>query len=394
MLVSPAESHENITVPMTAQTPPTIARIIDPLLRSPLFNFASILLTIASILILVIPSLLEVSLSAKEVLHRIDRLILLVFLIEMFLRLIGTRRRRYFLNLPFWIDCIVVLPLLSEWALYLLLETGNISPETAGFAMDFPGLYLIEGVRSLRLLQSVQYFYLQRQFGLTGERLMSSIKARIFAGVSTLLFFIILAAGIAVSVVLHNLTETQKQNRLQQVRVQAQSYGVLQARLLFHSVMAVTITTPDSKRLIRNEQFSPEHVKEHFRYGEDYIQLDGVRPGESVQISFYDLNRRRDSVELATLVTGILVVVALLISLNHYLDALILDPVERAHRVTELRLNGEELETTEIRQIPFTEITLLINGVDLLYQKMRARARKQITHQGRTDDGTRQPPAI
>ncbi|MEQ9364631.1 MAG: hypothetical protein RIF32_10325, partial [Leptospirales bacterium] len=130
---------------------------------------------------------------------------------------------------------------------------------------------------------------------------------------------------------------------------------------------------------IENERFPPERVRDYFRYGDDYIQLDGVNPGESVQVSFRDLNRRREIVEFATLATGMLVIFALLISLNYYLTHLVLTPVERAMRVIELRLNGEELESSDIRQTPFTEITLLINGMDLLYQKMRAPARKQIT---------------
>ena len=143
--------------------------------------------------------------------------------------------------------------------------------------------------------------------------------------------------------------------------------------------MGVTVTVNGEKQIIENERFDPDYVREHFRYETDYIQLDGVNPGESVQISFRDLNRRREVVELATLGTGICVVFALLISLNYYLNHLILTPVERAMRVTELRLNGEEIEASDIRQVPFTEVTLLINAVDLLYQKMRAPARKQIT---------------
>lgn len=365
---------------MKKSTRTPLSKLLDPLLRNPLYNFAAILVTIASILILVVPLILDLSLSERAALRVVDRAILLIFLAEMILRLLGMRRRRYFPGLTFWIDFIVVLPLFHELGVHLLVDAGLIPIQDRNAYLDFPGLYLIQGVRTLRLLHSIQYFYLQKQMGLTAERVMSSTKTRIFSGVSSILFFIILALGVGVSIVVFNLTEIQKQNRLQQVRVQATSYGVLQAKLLFEEfVMAITVNVDGEKQSIENERFDSEYVRQYFRYEVDYIQLDGVNPGESVQISFRDLNRRREIVEFATLATGMSVIFALLISLNYYLNYLVLAPVERAMRVIELRLNGEELESSDIRQNPFTEITLLINGMDLLYQKMRAPARKQIT---------------
>lgn len=365
---------------MNPLTRKNLSLLLDPLLRNPLYNFASILVTICSIIILIVPLIADLSIRDRIILHAIDRAILLIFLTEMILRLAGMRRRRYFPGLTFWIDLIVVLPLFYELGVHLLIDSGVVPAADRTTYLAVPGLYLIQGVRTLRLLHSVQYFYLQKQMGLTAERVMSSTKTRIFSGVSSILFFIILGLGVGVSIVVYNFTEVQKQNRLQQVRVQATSYGVLQAKLLFEEfVMGVTVTVNGEKQIIENERFDPDYVREHFRYETDYIQLDGVNPGESVQISFRDLNRRREVVELATLGTGICVVFALLISLNYYLNHLILTPVERAMRVTELRLNGEEIEASDIRQVPFTEVTLLINAVDLLYQKMRAPARKQIT---------------
>jgi hypothetical protein len=353
---------------------------LDSLLHNPLYNFASILVTILSIGLLILPSVVDLNTGERALLHAVDRGILTIILIEMLLRSVGMRRSRYFPGLAFWVDLIVVLPLIHEGALRLLFDADLIQAATRSAWLNFPGLYLIQGVRTLRLLHSVQYFYLQKQMGLPAERVMSSTKIRIFSGISTILFFIILGLGILVSSVILHLTEIQKQNRLQQVRVQAGTYGVLQTRLLFeHIVMSVTITVDGEKRELASERFDPAYVRDYFRYGTDYIQLDGINPGESVQISFRDLNQRREIVELATLATGICVILALLFSLNYYLDHLILEPVERAARVAELRLNGEEIDISGVRQTPFTEITRLINTVDLLYQKMRAPARKQIT---------------
>ncbi|MEQ9366343.1 MAG: ion transporter, partial [Leptospirales bacterium] len=227
----------------------SLSRLLEPLLHNPLYNFAAILVTIASILILIVPLIVDLSLAERAALRVVDRAILLLFLGEMLLRLVGMRRRRYFPGLTFWIDLIVVLPLFHELGVYLLIDVGLISAADRGAYLDFPGLYLIQGVRTLRLLHSIQYFYLQKQMGLTADRIMSSTKQRVFSGVSSILFFIILALGVGVSIVVFNLTEIQKQNRLQQVRVQATSYGVLQAKLLFEEfVMAIAVTVDGEKQ--------------------------------------------------------------------------------------------------------------------------------------------------
>ena len=129
-------------------------------------------------------------------------------------------------------------------------------------------------------------------------------------------------------------------------------------------------------------------MRAYYRIGRDWEQIDEIQPGESVQISYRDLSRRQAYIELIILGIGILVILALLVSLNVYLERLVLGPVETALRVQELRLNGEELQYSEIAQEPYSEITRLINLSDLLYQRMRAPARTLLADD--TSDSSRQ----
>lgn len=358
---------------------------IDRMLLDPIFNLASVAVTIAGIVALAAPALFDLSLAERAFLLQLDLVVLSLILLETCLRLIGGQRIRYLKSASFLADVIVLLPLFANGALAAALELDLIGPDQVGAWQTFPGVYLIKGVRALRLLHSVQYFYSQKQLGLAGERMVhSELKARIFAGVATILFFFILAIGLAVAGVTRDLRETQKKNRVQQITLQAASYGALQSMLLFNdTVISVKTFVNGEIQEARNERYPTERIAAYFAYGRDYVQIDGqqggIRPGESIQVSFKDLNRSGEAVELLILAAGVVVVAALLFSLNFYLNRLVIDPVERATRVLELRLRGEEIERSDVLQTPFTEVTRLINTLDHLYQRLRAPARRQLT---------------
>ncbi|MCB1325149.1 MAG: ion transporter [Spirochaetales bacterium] len=359
------------------------------LLSNPLLHLTSIALTLASLAVLVTPGLVDLGRDQEQWLAGLDLWILALFGLEALLRLIARDRRRYLRRPAFLIDLIVIAPLVLELAASYAEEHGWAGHETAAMLRDFPGLFLIKGMRGLRLIHSVQFFYNQKQLGVYGEGHISPIKTRLFTGLSFILFLIILAAGIGAARVQANLLETQRINRRQQIVTQSTLYGVLQAKLLFQSfIIGVYVTRDGQKLYLPGENFNPEDVRAYYRIGRDWEQIDEIQPGESVQISYRDLSRRQAYIELIILGIGILVILALLVSLNVYLERLVLGPVETALRVQELRLNGEELQYSEIAQEPYSEITRLINLSDLLYQRMRAPARTLLADD--TSDSSRQ----
>ncbi|MBX7058522.1 MAG: ion transporter [Leptospirales bacterium] len=365
---------------------------LEQLLDDPLFNFGAIAVTLASILSLAWPILAKLSLEWQNSMRVIDRALLGLIALHMVLQLVAPRGRRYIRGLPFLADMLVCLPLFA-WLAGLALETAGLVNNTQIDALaGIPGMRLLSGVRVLRLLNTIPYFYLQRQMGLAGDRVLrSELKQRIMNGVSATLVFLVLIIGVLFAQATRAATRTQQTLRIQQIQLQAANYGALQARLLFqNSVLSVRSAAGGAINVVHNDNWPPDRIGEELLYGRDYIQLDGqangLRPGESVQIFLADLRRREDAQELFVVAMGFIAAAAVLLLLNRYLDRLILAPAERAVRVSQLRLKGEEIERSGISQEPFTELTLLINSYDLLYQKMRAPARKLLTHSTAIDN--------
>lgn len=334
---------------------------------NPVFNFFSAVATLLSILLVIAPTLLDLSLGERMLVERIDFIVLGVFLAEMLLRLIGDRQK-YLFSLSFWIDLAVIAPLLLLFA-QKLLQTAGI--ETAPRPFDLPGADLLKGIRIMRMIYFAQFFYLQRQLGLSLGPMRSSIKGRIFVGVASIQFFFIIAAGIGVSLVHADLVAVQKKNRFEQIAQYASDFGIQRAYGAFKAYILYArqigaggnfeITGPDYER-----------IKTHYVAGSDFEYVEGVIPGGTLQISYRDLNRRQQLLELTVLLVSAFVLITLLFSLNFFLNRLVLEPVDRAMRVCELRMHGEELESTQVSQAPYTEITALVNRIDATYQKMRA----------------------
>lgn len=335
---------------------------LHEILQSPIYNFFSMSLTFAATFLLILPVFSEISLSGLRFLAILDRWILAFFTFEMILRL-TTGKKKYIRDL-FFLDFITIYPLFLE----VFLKVSLLSP---GEIMEFPGLLLLKGTRVIRLVYFFQFFYLRRQLGMVTSAISSVVKARFFLGISTFVFILIIMVGMLIAFMHHRLTETQKTIRVERIAGHARSYGIANTQQIFEeSILSIKQTGPGRNFEIIIKK--PDYVKKYYRYNRDFIQIDGATPGSSIQISFKDLNQKQLYVELALLLSGIVVIASILFSLNRYLDTLILEPVDRAIRVAELRIRGEEITDSEIPQKPFTEITILINSIDRLYQKMRA----------------------
>ncbi len=336
---------------------------------NPVFNFFSALATLVSISLVILPTLIDPSLAERHWLDGLDRIVLGLILLEILMRLAGDRKK-YLFSLFFWIDLAVVGPLLLIAAREGLTGVGLL-PEAEGNILEFSGSDILDGVRILRMIYFVQFFYLQRQMGLSLGPMRSSLKGRIFLGVATIQFFFIIASGIAVSTVHANLIQIQKKNRFEQIAQYASDYGIQRAYGAFRNdILHARQVGASGNFEITGPDF--ERVKTHYVAGADFEYVVGVIPGGTLQISYRDLNRRQKLLELAVLLASGSVLLTLLFSLNYFLNQLILAPVDRAMRVCELRMHGEELETSQIDQTPYTEITALVNRMDATYQKMRA----------------------
>lgn len=333
------------------------------LTENPLYNFFSLSLTVFSIGILILPQIMDSNLPRVRFYQNLDSFVLLIFFLEAILRFLS-RGQSYTRSPFFWIDLFVVFPLFIQIVFSTIPSLDPLSWKTA------PGMLLFQGGRVLRLIHFVQFFKSQKQFGLTGVR--SPIKERVFSGTAAILFVFIILAGMAVSSLHSTLIEAQTHTRIENVRNHAQSHGIENLRNIFPQI----ILKIEKSTINENYEITyvdPDSVRERYLYGRDYIQLDNIVPGGSAQISFRDLYKRQLYLEMFILATGFIIILALLFSLNMYTERLILQPIEKAARVMELRLKGEEIEVTQIPLYPATEITAMIHSIDTLYQRLRAR---------------------
>ena len=355
------------------------------LLSNATFNLASVFCTLGSVCVLAVPALFDISLSNLQFLHLLEILFLTFFLSEALLRIL-VYKTRYVRSPAFWIELVVVLPFFLEIALLLLKLMGHLTQAEVSFILAYPGLILVRGFRVLRFLEGFEFFYQQkRQSEFSGGPIHSPIFIRLFADVSLLLFVFIMAGGTGIAFLHHRLVQSEKAILLEQVANYAETYGLQKTYSAFpDSVIRVEKRDfEESYELFRLER---DYVKRFYRYGHDFLQLDGVVPGGNVQISFRHLNRRQHHLELGILGAGVLVLAALYIGLHLHLNRLILEPVDRARRNTQLRLLGEELASSEIGQDPYTEIVALVNETDQLYNKLRAPRRKLLTDQTERPD--------
>ena len=356
---------------------------ITNLTERPLFNFGSLLVALASILNLALPAIQNLDLAQEYFVEQADQFLLELILLETVLRLISQRRKSYIRSFAFSIDLLSVLPLLFIGAKALSLHLAGLSLVAA--PLQWPGFLLFRGIRALRLLPILYFFHRNRQLISSRQGRISPVKERIFSGIAGLTFAIILVSGISIAIYNHRNAQEKRELRKQQILLQAQSYGILQARLVFEkSILGSWITQNGQRRWIAGTAQSPEEIRRYYKTGRDYIQIDEVLPGQSISISFLDLEQDQRRLELIMLFVGILIVFALIGSLNRYLDHLILEPVEKARRTIQLRPYEEEIEATDIPREPYTEIIRLINDIDRLYERMRAPAKRLLSDQRQT----------
>lgn len=338
------------------------------LLQSAVFHLVSLLLTCISIAVLVLPATVDISIRNLQLLQVFEQILLTLFFIEFILRIL-VRRMSYLRTPACWVDLLVVSPLLLGIILFGFEKGQSITPETVRLILIFPGINLVRGFRVLRLVEIIRFFYQNKQLSeFSGVPLHSPIIIKLFTGISTLLFASIIVGGCVIANIDQNLVDSQKRIRIEQVANHAETYG-LQSTFSVFDPIVIRVEKSDLKESYELGRLPAEYVKRFYRYGHDFIQLDGVVPGGSMQISFVDLNRRQDQLELGILLSGMVILLILFLGLRLYLNRLLLNPVDRARRTIHLRLRGEEISSSGVLQEPHTEVTALINEIDQLYNK-------------------------
>ena len=360
----------------------SISAPIKQLMDHPLLNIGTLLITVLASLILLWMSFFQLSQESRSTFYSLETGFLWVFLLEAILRY--TSQPAYRSRIYPWIDLLSILPLLS------FFFPGILPGEAA------PGSILIRSFRFLKFLYYYRYMKIRSSTGFPGMEDRSPIKIRIFSGTASFLFAIIILAGYLFSMMHARNLEIEKASRIQRISRYLKQHGPVDTVTAFpSSVLKVKKTGVEENYEITNKD--PQIVKELYRYGIDYTQLDNIIPGVSLQISFADLNTRQNFLELGVLFLALIMVSGLIFSLGFQLDRLVLHPVDRARRVIRLRISGEDLQASFDHSTYRTEIVDLIDEFDFMYRELTARAEQEPethTHPGSkelTDSGEKNP---
>ncbi|MCB1173054.1 MAG: ion transporter [Leptospiraceae bacterium] len=344
---------------------------LSKMTESSLFYFASLLIALASLVNLCLPLLGEISLQQEALLQQVDNVLLQMIAVETLGHLLTRQRPQYLRSMSLWIDLATISPMI----LFTVLANVH-SPVFARITMEsWAGIYIFKGVRALRLLPIFYFFYRKRQSISFESTRFSPLKQRFFTGISSLVFLIILITGGTIAWRFAQELHIQRQSRIQQLRLQAGSYGVLQAHLAFEATILGSWITRTGERIwIPGNLTNPEHLQNSLLYQRDYVQIDEIQPGQSVLLSLKDLHREQMQLELTILFSGSLIILSLLIILNHYLERLVIIPLQRSYTTNQLRLTGTELYQTLHNTPAVTEVTAWIQQGDDLYNQLCARA--------------------
>lgn len=327
--------------------------------QSPVFNLAAIALTLATAAPIFSGAIVDVSLSTRATLDWIERLAIVYFAIESLLRALRFRSPGdYLRSSTAWIDLLSIAPA----AILLFYASQN---------QDIPGAIILRGGRMLRLIPLYQFFRQERSLGLrpAGSRLEFRL-----AGASALLLYVfLLSGGMAMSIIHDRLSQEERDSRVLRVRRSLDLQGLRGIELLAPgNILKIEKRSPGES--FEHYYQSRDYIQSHLRPDRDFVYVEGSNPEEGVLLNLRDLRSRQEQFEVSLLATGLLMISALTVLFHIYFRQRILDPVERARRVLDLRIQGEEIEHTDTPGGVDNEITELIEHIDEFYRTVRAPA--------------------
>ncbi|MCB1138442.1 MAG: hypothetical protein KDK23_06770 [Leptospiraceae bacterium] len=334
------------------------------ILSHPVYNLFSAILTSAGILLLMGTALADLKLSTASLLKRLDLILLSFFALETLLRALF--QGRDYLRNEFLLDIWALLPLPFLMAGRFL----DLGDQPAGFL-------LFEGGRFLRLVPTMNYFLRQSQAGLRpdGSGTLNGVSLRI----SLVAFIFLFLGGLATSRLHSRMIESETTARTETVRRYADTEGIQRLPFLIPEwIIGVEKTDAEGAFEIYNIPKSKLAARDGedtvtYRQNRDYLYIPGPEPGESIYLNLKDLHRRQKLLEIMILLTGLIMISALLLITQSYLRKTVVRPLEHGRRVNELRLAGEEIE--EADDLPNNEIGDFIAQADRLYEEMKAPAR-------------------
>jgi len=236
---------------------------------------------------------------------------------------------------------------------------------------DLTGAIYFKGTIFLRLIPIIQIlieektFYLREHYPIFFNKMMNTVGLSII--------FFLFSGGIFTSYLYTEYLTKEKENRLIQVQNLTKSYPLQE---LYKQVPGwiLKIEQNQQGKYYEIYYYDKSFVQNHLIPNIHFVYAQGKDPSEGIFVSFIDLYKNKNYLEIIYLTTSFIITAVLSILLRYYYKTYVFLPIEKANIVLDLRLSGEEIPFIDLSFIRkdqgYDEILNLIKKIDLLYHKL------------------------
>lgn len=333
-------------------------KVLRNLANQPFLLVISFFITLVSISISAYTAIDIVEIRHLFILKDINFLILIFFTIENFLRLISNNS---YIRSFYILDLLTILP---TWILYLFFSLQFY---------DIPASVLLRGIIFLRLVPLVQILLDEKSFHFK-EKLPSFFN-KMISYLSLVVFLFIFLGSLFTSILYAKYIDKEKENRILQIQSLTKFYNIKE---LIQKVPPQWILKIEQKEISKTYEvyyINKEFLQNSLIPNLHFTYVEGKNPTEGILVSFLDLYLNKNYLETIFLFTSFFMIAFVYFIFYNYYRNYILDPIEKAYNVICLRIEGEEIEYTDLHSLKAkdqnNEIIHFIHKVDELYSLLR-----------------------
>ncbi|GIX42543.1 MAG: hypothetical protein KatS3mg129_2276 [Leptospiraceae bacterium] len=316
----------------------------------------SLFVTIIQITIIIYTTIFFIPIYQLEFLKIVYTILLIYFTIISLLRIISKNSIfRSFMAIDFF-------SILPSWILIIFFY--NEFYELTG-AIFFKGLIFLRLIPLLQILMEEKTFYLRKHHPVFFNKMISIVS------ISTIFF--IFSGGILTSYLYNEYLKKEKENRINQITNLIKTFPLNELPQKIPNWI-LKIEQNQLGKLYEIYYIDKSFLNSSLIPNMHFTYLPGKNPTEGLLISFIDLYRNKNLLELVYLITSFLMLGCIYFILRYYYIKYVFLPIEKINTVIELRLKGEDVPYTDLtfiqRSNEYNEINQLISNIDALYKML------------------------
>ncbi len=332
----------------------SLVSLLRNLADQPFSLIISFFITLVSISISAYTAVAIIEIKYLLILKDINFFILIFFSIENFLRLISNNS---YLRSFYILDLLTIIP---SWCLYLFFSHQFY---------DIPASIFLRGMIFLRLVPLIQILLDEKSFHFKEK--MPSLFNKMISSISLIVFLFIFLGSLFTSILYAKYIEKEKENRIHQIQSLTKFYHLKE---LIQKVPPQWILKIEQKEIQQTYEIyyiNKEFLQNSLIPNLHFTYIEGKNPTEGILVSFLDLYINKNYLETIFLFTSFFMIAFVYLIFYYYYKNFILDPIEKAYNVICLRIQEEEIKSTDLQLMKIkdqkNEITHFIHKVDELY---------------------------